>query len=157
MTTPAATGALPGLRDIVAPPDAPFWPPAPGWIALAGLVVLVLLVLAVREWRFRRTVAYQALKEFDARARAVPPGDALGLAAVASGVLRRLAGTQDASLVVRTGLDWATFLQSGKAGFAPEVAAFLSRAPYLPPDAAAPGMDAARLGAAVRRWIRARA
>lgn len=157
MTTPAPTGALPGLRDIVPPPGAPFWPPAPGWIALAGFVVLVLLVLAFREWRFRRTVAYQALKAFEAGARAVPPDDVLALAAMASGVLRRLAGTQDAALVVRTGTQWGAFLQSGKAGFAPDVAAFLSRAPYLPSDTPAPGMDAAQLSAAVRRWIRARA
>jgi len=156
--TPAATGALPGLRDIHPPPDVPFWPPAPGWIGLAALLVLVLLVLAVREWRFRRTLAYQALREFDARAGSAPAGDARALAAAASGVMKRLAQAGEGKAMVQTGDDWAAYLCAGKAGFDAETAAFLALAPYLPPDAGtAPPIDPARLSSAVRRWIRARA
>lgn len=155
---PAATGALPGLRDILPPPDVPFWPPAPGWIGLAGLAVLILLVLAVREWRFRRTIAYQALMEFEARAGSVPAQDALGLAAAAAGVMRRLAQAGEGRAMVHTGEEWVAFLSAGKAGLDAETAAFLARAPYLPPDPdAASPVDPGRLKAAVRRWIRARA
>ena len=35
-------GSLDRLHDIVSPPPAPWWPPAPGWYAL-GLIVLLLL------------------------------------------------------------------------------------------------------------------
>lgn len=171
MTTPAPSGLAPsgnaaishegmlaGLRDIELPAAVPFWPPAPGWIALAGLAVLVLLVLAIREWRFRQTLAYQALREFDAKARTARPGDAQALAAAASGVMRRLAQAADGAAAVRTGTQWADFLCSGKAAFDTKTAAFLAGAPYWPPgEGASAPVDALRLAAAVRRWIRARA
>lgn len=39
------------LRDIHLPANVGWWPPAPGWWLVAGLVVLALLLLA---WRIRR-------------------------------------------------------------------------------------------------------
>lgn len=171
MTTPAPSGALPagaqegmlaGLKDIELPSAVPFWPPAPGWIALAGLAGLVLLILAIREWRFRQTVAYQALREFNAKARAAEPDDVQAVAAAASSVMRRLARVDepagDGSPAVRTGAAWVDFLCAGKAAFDAETAAFLAGAPYWPPGSAGSGpVEAPRLAAAVRRWIRARA
>ncbi|MDI4664651.1 DUF4381 domain-containing protein [Xanthobacter autotrophicus] len=160
---PPLEEALAGLRDIHLPPDVPFWPPAPGWYALAGLVLLVGVVLAIREWRWRQTLAYKALKEFEATlaragARDGAP-DAQFVAAAASGVLRRLVHAQsgDGAPVV-TEAAWRRVLMAGKAGFGVPEAAFLARAPYFPPGEA-PDADIApkAFAAAVRRWIRARA
>lgn len=157
---PEAADPLAGLRDIHLPADVPFWPLAPGWIGLAALAGVVLLVLAVREWRWRRTLAYQALKEFDALARDARNGDAQALAAVSTGLLRRLAQARGeaAGVAVLTGEAWTAFLGGGKVGFSTEMAAFLGYAPYLPPGAArSAGIERAQFVAAVRRWIRARA
>ncbi|MDI4658863.1 DUF4381 domain-containing protein [Xanthobacter autotrophicus] len=163
---PSLEEQLATLRDIHLPPDVPFWPPAPGWYALAGLVLLVGLVLAIREWRWRQTLAYKALKEFEARlaqAGAQEGGDGLPdpqtIAVAASGILRRLVRAQsgDAATAL-TGEAWTRVLVAGKAGFGVAEAAYLSRAPYYPP-AAAPdaGIAPRAFVTAVRRWIRARA
>ncbi|MEP9355352.1 DUF4381 domain-containing protein [Xanthobacter sp. KR7-65] len=156
--SPGTEDPLAALRDIHLPPEVPVWPPAPGWYALAGLVVLVLIVLAIREWRWRQTLAYKALKAFDAALG--PPGaaDAQQVAVAASDVLRRLVraqgGDRQAAL---TGAAWSGLLASGRRGLAPAEAAFLAEAPYVPPGSAAGGVSADALAAAVRRFIRARA
>lgn len=145
----------------------PFWPPAPGWYALAGLVLLVGVVLAIREWRWRQTLAYKALKEFEATLAQVGAQDGgrdglpdpQTIAVAASGVLRRLVRAQSGDeATALSGEAWARVLVAGKAGFGVAEAAFLARAPYYPP-AAAPdaGIAPKAFVAAVRRWIRARA
>ena len=165
---PSLEEQLATLRDIHLPPDVPFWPPAPGWYALAGLVLLVGVVLAIREWRWRQTLAYKAMKEFEAtlaqaHAHAQEGGDGLPdaqtIAVAASGVLRRLVRAQSGDeATALTGEAWARVLVAGKAGFGVAEAAYLARAPYYPP-AAAPdaGIAPKAFVTAVRRWIRARA
>lgn len=160
---PSGADALAGLRDIHLPPDVPFWPPAPGWFALAGLVVLVLLVLAVREWLWRQTVAYQAMRAFEA-AIAVRGADAQAIAAAAAGVMRRLVRAQyGEDRATPTEAQWIALLMDGRRGFSATQARFLARAPYLPPGAVPPDATGASdiapaaLTAAVRRWIRGRA
>ncbi|MET3355811.1 DUF4381 domain-containing protein [Xanthobacter autotrophicus] len=164
---PSLEESLATLRDIHLPPDVPFWPPAPGWYALAGLVLLVGVVLAIREWRWRQTLAYKALKEFEATLAQVGAQDGgrdglpdpQTIAVAASGVLRRLVRAQSGDeATALTGEAWARVLVAGKAGFGVAEAAFLARAPYYPP-AAAPdaGIAPKAFVAAVRRWIRARA
>ncbi len=147
------------LRDIHLPPDVPFWPPAPGWIALAALVVLVLLVLAIREWRWRRTLAYKALKALDA----APNTDSRAAAAASAELIRRILvtrnRTQEATL---TGAPWHEFLSAGKTGLPPHIAQLVATAPYLPPRTPAEaGPEDVPLRAevlkSVRRWIRANA
>jgi hypothetical protein len=60
--------SLDRLHDIVLPPAVPWWPPAPGWIVLAVIVLLLLLWLAVRlRRRWQRTAhrreALRALRD----------------------------------------------------------------------------------------------
>lgn len=152
---------LAALRDIHLPPDVPIFPLAPGWYMLAGLVVLVLVILAVREWRWRQTLAYKALKMFDAEVGRAEPDNTHAVAVAASDVLRRLvraeSGEEKATL---TGEAWARLLVTGRGPLAPREAAFLARAPYMPPETAeqvaAGSITAATLADAVRRHIRAR-
>ncbi|MGQ3673440.1 DUF4381 domain-containing protein [Xanthobacter sp. TB0136] len=147
------------LRDIHLPPDVPFWPPAPGWIALAGLVLLVVLILGIREWLWRRTLAYKALKALDA----AEGHDSRASAAASAELIRRILvsrkRTREATL---TGSAWVAFLGAGKHGLAPHLAELVASAPYLPPRTPeAAGKDDAALRnellKAVRRWIRANA
>jgi len=58
-------GNLQNLNDIVVPAAVPWWPPAPGWYVLLGVVAAVAAWLAVRYWRRRRRNRYrrQALLE----------------------------------------------------------------------------------------------
>jgi hypothetical protein len=52
MNDPAS---LQNLSDIVLPPQAPFWPPASGWLFLLGLFILFLVFLITRTViRYRR-------------------------------------------------------------------------------------------------------
>ncbi len=155
----AGQDPLAQLRDIHLPPDVPFWPPAPGWIALACLVLLILLIMAIREWRWRRTLAYKALKALDA----TQTHDSRASAAAAAELIRRILvsrnRTHEATL---TGTAWEAFLGAGKQGLAPHLAELVASAPYLPPRTpqAAGAHDGAlrtELLKAIRRWIRANA
>ncbi|WP_024278168.1 DUF4381 domain-containing protein [Xanthobacter sp. 126] len=157
----SAEDPLAALRDIHLPPDVPLFPLAPGWYVLAGLVVLVLIVLAVREWRWRQTLAYKALKMFDAEVGRAEPDDTHAVAVAASDVLRRLVRAESGEAkATLTGEAWARLLVTGRAPFAPREAAFLARAPYMPAQTAeqvaAGSITPDTLADAVRRHIRAR-
>jgi hypothetical protein len=51
--------SLERLHDIVMPPAAPWWPPAPGWYVVAGAVALATVVVAARAWAQYRRAAYR--------------------------------------------------------------------------------------------------
>ncbi|WP_454918709.1 DUF4381 domain-containing protein [Xanthobacter sediminis] len=145
------------LRDIHLPDAVAFWPPAPGWFAAAGLVLVVVLAAVFLEWRRRQTLAYRALRDFKAAARG---GDTLAVGAAAAVLVRRVLLSRDpqAAAAAFTGDAFARFLGAGPKGVPPEIGRFLARAPYLPPGAAeAAEIDRAALIAAVRRWIRGHA
>ena len=64
--------SLDRLHDIVVPSLAPWWPPAPGWYCILGIILFSSLVLLVRflRWqgnRYRR----EALAEFAIHERAL--------------------------------------------------------------------------------------
>lgn len=47
--------ALAGLKDLHLPPAIAWWPPAPGWFILLGLILLIgLIYAAYKYWRWRR-------------------------------------------------------------------------------------------------------
>ncbi|OYW34812.1 MAG: hypothetical protein B7Z45_07255 [Azorhizobium sp. 12-66-6] len=165
LSDPTGADALSGLRDIHLPPPVPFWPLAPGWWLLAGLLVLALGIAALLEIRRRRTLAYRANRDLDRIAGdTVGHPDTLAVAAAAALLMRRivLTRTGDTAAVARTGESWQRFLQDGsgrlKGGMPADIGAFLAIAPYLPPGAPqAQTIDRAELVAAVRRWIRSNA
>ncbi len=149
------------LRDIHLPPEVSFWPPAPGWWMLAGLVVLLLIGLAYLEWRRRQTLSYRAVKALEAiGADHARYPDSRAVAAEAAVLIRRVVlsrpGRGEAAAL--TGDAWQSYLAKGKAGVPAEISAFLAKAPYLPPHGpASAAVERTVLVAALRRWIRANA
>jgi len=68
-----ASTSLGRLHDIVLPPEVPWWPLAPGWYFVFGILVVLILILAHRGWKRYRANAYRraALREL-ALAQDVP-------------------------------------------------------------------------------------
>lgn len=157
VTLDPAADPLATLRDIHLPQAVAFWPPAPGWFALAGLVVALVLVGLFLEWRRRQTLAYRALQEFKATAGS---GDTRAVGAAAAILVRRVLLSRDphAAAAAFTGEAFARFMAAGPKGMPPEIGRFLAMAPYLPPGAPeADDVDRRALVSAVRRWIRSHA
>jgi hypothetical protein len=154
---PEAAELLAQLRDIRSAPEAPFWPPAPGWWLLAVLAVLLLTwlgrrLLAARQLRLRRLRLLAALEAETAQFPAdTQPQAFLGainclLKVVA---IRAFPGQQCAGL---QGEAWARFL----AEHAPPAAdagalAVLATGPYQPQ----PGFEAEAVKSAARHWLAA--
>ncbi|MEX2474352.1 DUF4381 domain-containing protein [Marinobacter sp.] len=63
------------LRDIHLPESGGFWPPAPGWWALAVLVLIagIVLVMLFRRWRRRTRWLVVARREMEHLARTRSP------------------------------------------------------------------------------------
>jgi Domain of unknown function (DUF4381) len=58
VTVPDPT-SLENLFDIVAPPPVQWWPPAPGWNVVGGMVLIVGFWGAWQGWRRWRAAAYR--------------------------------------------------------------------------------------------------
>ena len=152
MTPQGSAELLSQLRDIQASPEAPFWPPAPGWWLLA-LGLLLLLGFGVRELH-RRVLARrrrQGLLERLSRLRREHDPEREPQAWLAS-VNRLLKVTAmrafpDQSPGVLTGTEWAAFL-----GKDAEAGAFsaLAAGPYEPH----PSFDSLALERAAEGWLR---
>ena len=148
-------GSLP-LRDIHLPDAVSWWPPAPGWWLLLGLVAL-LVFAAFRRWRRgrgRRAAVCHARRELAAiRQTFRLRPDRAGLARALSALLRRLAmslyGRRDAAAL--TGEDWLAFLdqKAGGHAFTQGAGRGLIEAPYR----ADPEYDHAALLRLVSEWI----
>ena len=156
MNAPQAPDPLAGLRGYHLPDPVSWWPPAPGWWALA-LVLLIALGLLAR-WgirRYQRDAARRAaLAELAALEAAYSKDrDSATLARGLSRLLRRLAlhHFPRAQVAGLTGEDWLAFLdaQWDRQGFQQGPGRFLLEAPYRP----APELPAEALIALSRAWI----
>ena len=60
-----ASTSLDRLHDIVLPPEVPWWPLAPGWYLVLGILLVLILVLGHRVWQRYQANAYRraALRE----------------------------------------------------------------------------------------------
>jgi hypothetical protein len=110
MNDPAS---LENLHDIVAPIPVPWWPPAPGWLFLGGLFLLVLLIVLTRAvLRYRRnTYRRAALTELQRVAAETEPLPLI------SGLLKRtaLATYPREDVAGLTGEAWVEWLaETGK-------------------------------------------
>jgi hypothetical protein len=137
--------SLDRLHDIVLPPTVPWWPLAPGWYVLLGLLTLAAAWLAWRFWQRWRANAYRraALRELTA----------LRDAPAIAELLRRtaLAVAPRAAVAEKTGNAWADWLvaQSAEA-MSPEVRQLLSVGVYGPP---VPDREVSALRDYAARWI----
>lgn len=52
--------SLERLADIVTLPPVSWWPPAPGWYAVMGIVLLLFMSIAIMMWQHKRRNAYRA-------------------------------------------------------------------------------------------------
>ena len=146
---------LAALRDIHGPPAPGFWPPAPGWIALAGLGVVLgfaAVVLAARWWRagrFRRE-ALASLRSL--RARHAAGAANTEIAMELSALIRRvaLARRPREEVAGLTGERWLAWLESTLPGLGVSARTALLDAPY----ARRCHFDVEHALAACERWIR---
>lgn len=144
------------LRDIHATPDAPWWPPAPGWWLLAALVLLVLLWLGRRglaRLRIRRR-RKQILAWVDHLNGAIDAGkDPQAYLSTLNRIFKLVAlrAFPDRHCAVLAGQEWVEFLagQIDDPDAAGPLTA-LASGPYDP----APRFDADELSELTRLWIR---
>jgi hypothetical protein len=156
------TAQLAQLRDIRLPDAISWWPPAPGWWIVAGVLLAGIACLAALEFRRRRSLKYKALRELDQLRR----GKAFhlsthGLASelcvlIRRVVLNRANGSRHAGT---HGDAWAVCLAAAPNGMPQDIARFIASAPYVPRDPAdeplegsTPSMQA--LVSATEKWIR---
>ncbi len=151
--TPDA-GSLDRLHDILAPPAAPWWPPAPGWLwllaflGIAALALLLALFIRFQRNRYRR-------EALDALARLDLDAGTRRLTGVAE-VLKRTALTAypRTEVAALTGAQWYAFLDRvGGTGFSQGLGERLDACVHT--GRAADAELYAQSLAEIRRWIRA--
>jgi len=152
----AAADPLAGLRGYHLPQSVSWWPPAPGWWLLVGLVLVLAAALAlylVRRRR-RRAAARLALDEL-ARLRAdlAVGGDAGVFVRGLSRLLRRFALTcfPRRRVAGLTGTAWLAFLdaEGGDGRFCNGPGRLLAEAPYR----STAELPAAELATLAEDWI----
>ena len=148
---------LDALRDIHLPPDPAFWPPAPGWWALAACVALpaaALLLRQVREAR-RRRPRREALRLLAALREDLAAGREAGRIVAESATLLRRAALgrfpreQVAGL---SGRAWLEFL--ARHGGGPEFTRGVGEQLLTAPYAARAESDPEGLLRLCEQWIR---
>jgi hypothetical protein len=152
--------SLARLHDIVLPPPLPWWPPAPGWLWLLGIVAVVALVLLLRgfiRWqrnRYRREALVELARLVAAGRNEAGPGDALlGL----SELLKRTALTAfpRERVAALSGAEWFAFLvATGGTRFAQGPGAMFEAALYGAGETGLDDKGFLELAALARAWIR---
>ncbi|MGB5260943.1 MAG: DUF4381 domain-containing protein [Gammaproteobacteria bacterium] len=149
------------LRDIHDLDAIPWWPLAPGWWWVIGVVGLLLALAGIRYWiRYSgimpgwRGDARRQLRELK---RALRKGDPRDVAGQLSILLRRIAiarsgRDQAAGLAGEAWLAWLE--QDDRNGFKwSKGAVVLLQAPYMPPEIEVQSDEVARLLNAAMRWV----
>ena len=146
---------LAALRDIHAPDPPAFWPPAPGWIAMACLaagVAVAAAIVAGRRWRAGRIrrEALASLRSLRARHRAGAPGEQIAMEL--SVLVRRVALARHprGEVAGLAGERWIAWLESDLPGIGAAARTALLDAPY----ARERSFDVPRALAACEQWIR---
>ena len=152
MNPDAGVDLLSQLRDIHGAPEAPFWPPAPGWWVLA-LVAFLLLAWGlrglVRRWRVHRRRQALMGRLGPLRQRHDPASEPQAWLAELNRLLKVTAmrAAPEAGPAALQGEAWVAFL--GADGDQDAFRA-LETGPYEP----APRFDDQAVESAAREWIR---
>ncbi|WP_116134971.1 DUF4381 domain-containing protein [Tropicimonas sp. IMCC34043] len=153
--SPDIAAGLDQLRDIHLPPAVSWWPLAPGWWVLAGLIVAMAvgLVLVVRHRR--RTTRHRALGELKALRR----NEALAVVPLAERIdvlLKRVVLQRDDArqLVAAHGAPWIARLTEAPGAMPVDIARFIATAPYVDAGRIGPAPDRVALITAAEGWIR---
>ena len=102
MNTDAAS--LDRLHDLAPPPEVSWWPMAPGWYVVSGILLLVVLLVLYRFWRHWKANAYRraALRELNSLDDATAIAALLRRTALVIAPRSRIAG--------KTGTAWLAWL-----------------------------------------------
>lgn len=94
---------LANLHDIVLPDEVPWWPPAPGWIVLATILLATAIYYLIRAFRRWKADAYRraALRELSSAASPEAIAEILRRTALAIAPRETVA-----TLVGETWIDW---------------------------------------------------
>lgn len=153
--------SLDRLHDIVPPPSVPWWPPAPAWYWVLGLLCIAIVVWLLRafmHWqrnRYRREALAELAKHESALRDASQRGDALTALAE---LLKRTAITAfpRADVASLTGATWDGFLDrtAAKKSFAQGSGSLLEASAYDPRSTSSVDeLKALELAHQVRDWI----
>ena len=146
------------LRDIHLPEPVSWWPPAPGWWLLAGVVVAALAYALWQRYRTRRTrAALAAIRRINQALDAgAAPVECLQQLSI---ILRRFvistAGEDARRVPGLVGRQWLEYLDARGGGgrFRDGPGRLLLDGPYVP-DEALERAEAAELGRLVADWIK---
>lgn len=152
--------SLDRLHDVVAPPPTPWWPPAPGWLwLLSVLVVLALIALArfILHWLHNR-YRHEALAALAQQESVLTdPQQRSHVVANVALLLKRTALTAFPRETVAslTGSAWLAFLdRTGRTtGFTTGPGQSLTRIAYNPTTSLLDDTQACALFALVRHWL----
>ena len=147
------------LRDIHAPPPVAWWPPAPGWWVLLGVLLLAAVLLAVLYRRFNRRFSRGLRNDALAELARIQnefqrDGDVTHLTAQLSILLRRIAVARNdrADVAGLSGEAWLRYLDEAVPGqmFSRGPGRVLVTAPYR----SRADVDPDALVDAVSGWVR---
>ncbi|MDT8453350.1 MAG: DUF4381 domain-containing protein [Gammaproteobacteria bacterium] len=148
------------LRDIHLPEPISWWPPAPGWWLLLGLVVLVIAAAFLfRLYRKKQVLKKQVMAEFEAIcANYQTEKNHLALVRALSILLRRacISFYPRSEAAGLTGAAWLEFLdRTGREKkFSAEPGCLLATAPYLA-ETTTLDIDAEQLMQLCAQWLKA--
>ncbi|MDA3869014.1 MAG: DUF4381 domain-containing protein [Gammaproteobacteria bacterium] len=148
------------LRDIHLPEPISWWPPAPGWWLLLGLVVLVIAtVFLLRLYRKKQVLKKQVMAEFKAIcANYQTEKNTLALVRALSILLRRacISFYPRSEAAGLTGAAWLEFLDrtGPEKKFSTEPGCLLATAPYLA-ETTTLDIDAEQLMQLCAHWLKA--
>lgn len=148
------------LRDIHLPEPISWWPPAPGWWLLLGLVVLVIVaVFLLRLYRKKQALKKQVMAEFEAICTNYQTEkNTLALVRALSILLRRacISFYPRSEAAGLTGAAWLEFLDytGPEKKFSTEPGCLLATAPYLA-ETTTLDIDAEQLMQLCAHWLKA--
>jgi hypothetical protein len=150
------------LRDIHLPDAISWWPLAPGWWALAALLLIGIICVAGLEIRRRRSLKYKALKELDQLRRGKAFDlSTLELASELCILIRRVAlNSAGGNRFASTHSDaWGDWLAASPNGMPKSIAHYIATAPYVVGDTGTERLDGEvpnlrDLVSATDKWIR---